>query len=68
MPFITIKESTNASDLAEYKNRLEAEGIECRLKNELPDQLTNQVASPFEELQVAESDLERAREILREMD
>ncbi len=68
MRFITIKESSNASDLAVYKNRLEGEGIECRLKNEMPDQLTNQTPFPFEELQVAEFDMERAKEIIREMD
>jgi hypothetical protein len=66
MKFITIKESNTASDLMVFKHLLEKEGVECRLKNEMPDQVTNQTPSPFEELQVAESDMEKAVSILRE--
>jgi hypothetical protein len=35
MKYITIKESHYQGDLVVLKSRLESEGIECRLKNEL---------------------------------
>ncbi|HDR51772.1 MAG TPA: DUF2007 domain-containing protein, partial [Mariniphaga anaerophila] len=66
MKFITIKESHYLSDLSVLKSRLESEGIECRLKNELTAQILNHIPSFLVELQVPESDLERVREILIE--
>jgi|GEM_PF-840114 len=66
MKFITIKESHYLSDLSVLKSRLESEGIECRLKNELTTQILNHIPSFLVELQVPESDLERVREILIE--
>jgi hypothetical protein len=66
MKLVTIKESRYAADLAILKSRLESEGIECWLKNELTSQVINYVPSIYAELQVAESDLERVKEILTE--
>jgi predicted RNA-binding Zn-ribbon protein involved in translation (DUF1610 family) len=67
MKFITIKESHYLSDLSVLKSRLESEGIECRLKNELTTQVINYIPAFTVELQVPESDLERVREILIEI-
>ncbi|SHE76741.1 Putative signal transducing protein [Mariniphaga anaerophila] len=66
MKFITIKESHYVSDLAVLKSRLESEGIQCRLKNELTTQVINYIPSMQVELQVAESDLDRVKQILVE--
>lgn len=66
MRFITIKESHYQGDLIVLKSRLESEGIECRLKNELTTQILNHIPSFLVELQVPEHEMERAREILRE--
>ncbi len=66
MRYITIKESDNANDLKILKDKLNAEGIDCRLKTGIPDQVTNVVPKPLEELQVAEPDFEKATQILRD--
>lgn len=66
MKYVTIKESHYLADLSVLKSRLESEGIECRLKNELTTQVMNHIPSFMVELQVPESDLERVREILIE--
>lgn len=66
MKFVTIKESHYLGDLSVLKSRLESEGIECRLKNELTTQIINYIPSFMVELQVTETDLERVREILIE--
>jgi transposase-like protein len=50
--------------LSVLKSRLESEGIECRLKNELTTQVMNHIPSFLVELQVPESDVEHVREIL----
>jgi hypothetical protein len=67
MKFITIKESHYLSDLTILKGRLESEGITCRLKNELTTQIMNYMPSFVVELQVAEDDLEKVKEILSGM-
>lgn len=67
MKFVTIKESHYLGDLSVLKTRLESEGIECRLKNELTTQVMSHIPSFMVELQVPESDVERVREILIEM-
>ena len=66
MKYVTIKESHYLADLSVLKSRLESEGIECRLKNELTTQVMNHIPSFTVELQVPESDVERVREILIE--
>ncbi len=67
MKFVTIKESHYQSELVVLKSRLESEGIECRLKNELTTQILNHIPSFLVELQVPEHHLERAGEIMHEM-
>lgn len=67
MKFVTIKESHYLGDLSVLKTRLESEGIECRLKNELTTQVMSHIPSFMVELQVPESDVERVREILIEI-
>jgi hypothetical protein len=66
MKFITVKESHYLADLSVLKSRLESEGIECRLKNELTTQIINYIPSFMVELQVPETEVERVREILIE--
>ncbi len=66
MRFITIKQSHYVTELVVLKSRLESEGIECFLKNELTTQVLSHIPSFLVELQVRESDLERVREIMKE--
>ena len=66
MKFITIKESHYVADLLVLKSRLESEGIDCLLKNELSTQVLNHVPSFLVELQVPEEDLPRVKEIMLE--
>ena len=67
MNFVTVKESHYLADLSVLKSRLESEGIECRLKNELTTQVMNHIPSFTVELQVPESEVEHVREILIEI-
>ena len=60
MQFITIKESSYTADLFILKSKLESERLECRIK----DELSNQVLYMSAKLQVAENDFEKAKEIL----
>lgn len=66
MKFVTVKESHYQQDLIVLKSRLESEGIECRLKNELTAQVINYLPSFLVELQVADTDLELVKEIMIE--
>lgn len=66
MKFITIKESHYVADLLVLKSRLESEGIDCLLKNELSTQVLNHVPSFLVELQVPEEDLPRVKEMMLE--
>lgn len=66
MKFVTIKESHYQSDLVVLKSRLESEGIECRLKNELTTQVINHIPSFMVELQVPEDNVDQARNIMIE--
>jgi hypothetical protein len=68
MSFVTIKESHIESDLLVLKSILESEGIKCYLKNEYITQIMTHMATFTVELQVASSDLQRAEEILKEVD
>ena len=67
MSLITIKESHIASDLTVLKTKLEAEGINCFLKNEFTTQIMNYMPTFLVELQVSNSDLVRVKEIMHEM-
>lgn len=66
MKFVTIKESHYQADLVVLKSRLESEGIECRLKNELTTQVINHIPAFMVELQVPENEVDRARNIMIE--
>ena len=68
MEFVTIKSSHNESDLLVLKSRLEAEGIKCFLKNEFTAQIMSHMSTFMVELQVHESDLERTKQILIEIE
>ncbi|MGM0621018.1 MAG: putative signal transducing protein [Bacteroidota bacterium] len=66
MKFVTIKESHYQNDLIVLKSRLESEGIECHLKNELTTQILNHIPSFLVELQVPEDKVDHARNIMIE--
>ncbi|MEN2280998.1 DUF2007 domain-containing protein [Algoriphagus sp. SE2] len=65
MSLITIKESHTVSDLLVLKSRLESEGIQCYLKNELTTQIMSHMPTFMVELQVSDLDLERVKEIMK---
>ena len=66
MKFVTVKQSHYQQDLIVLKSRLESEGIECRFKNELTTQVLNYLPAFLIELQVADTDLDRVKEIMIE--
>ncbi|MFH4968138.1 DUF2007 domain-containing protein [Gaetbulibacter sp. M240] len=68
MSLITIKTSRHETDLLVLKSRLESEGIECYLKNELTTQLMNYIPTFEIELQVQTLDLERVKKIMNEIE
>ena len=68
MTLVSIKKSYIELDLQLLMTRLESEGIKCYLKNDISAQVMSHIGGFATELQVAESDLERAREILMEME
>ncbi|MDV7185786.1 DUF2007 domain-containing protein [Lutibacter sp. TH_r2] len=67
MSFITIKKSHIEAELLILKSKLESEGIKCYLKNEFTTQIMNYMPSFEVELQVSNIDLEKALEVLNEM-
>ena len=68
MGFVTIKESHVESDLLVLKSRLESEGIKCYMKNEFTAQLMSHMSTFMVELQVSALDIERAQEILKDIE
>ena len=68
MEFITIKESHNEADLLVWKSRLEAEGIKCYMKNEFTTQIMSHMATFVTELQVSINDLEKAQEVMSDIE
>lgn len=68
MGLVTIKKSHIESDLLVLKSKLESEGIKCYFRNEFTTQIMNYLPSFEVELQVSDSDLERVKEILSEME
>ena len=64
MSYVTVKESNTIDELIKIKNKLENNGIKCRIKSEKPDQIINVVPTPLAELQVAKEHLNKAKEIL----
>ena len=68
MSLITIKKSHIESELLVLKSKLESEGIICYMRNEFTTQIMNYLPSFEVELQVSDSDLDRVKEILREIE
>ena len=64
MRLISIKRSHIESELMVLKSKLESEGITCYLKNEYTTQIMNYLPSFEVELQISDSDLEKALAIL----
>ncbi|GAA3577919.1 putative signal transducing protein [Snuella lapsa] len=61
---VTVKRSHLESELLALKGRLEAEGIQCFLKNEFTTQVMNYMPTFEVELQVSDSDLEKVKEVM----
>lgn len=68
MRFITIKKSHNEIDLIVLKSRLESEGIKCFMRNEFTNQILSHMPTFEVELQVLETDIERVKEILADLE
>lgn len=68
MEFITIKSSHYESDLVVLKSKLESEGIQCFMRNELTTLVMSHMATFETELQVRAKDLDKARQIMKEME
>ena len=68
MSLITLKKSHYEIDLITLKNRLEAEGIECFLRNEFTNQILSHMATFSVELQINNIDLEKAQEIMSQIE
>ena len=68
MDLITIKSSHIEAYLLILKSRLESEGIQCFLKNEFTTQVMNYMPTFEVELQVSSLDLEKAKEIMDELE
>lgn len=66
MELITIKESHYPADLLVLKSKLESEGIECFLKDELTSEILTHIPSMSAKLQINSEDLARVKEILLE--
>ncbi len=67
MELITIKESHYSSDFAILVSRLESEGVQCTIKDELTSQVLTHLPSMSAKLQVQESDLALVKTIMDEI-
>jgi len=67
MKLITIRKSNIESELSILRSKLESEGIACFMKNELTTQIMNFLPSFEIELQIRDSDLDKAKEITSKM-
>lgn len=67
MKLITIRKSNIESELSILRSKLESEGITCFMKNELTTQIMNFLPSFEIELQIRDSDLDKAKEIMSKM-
>lgn len=68
MSWVTIKSSHYETDLLPLKSRLEAEGVQCFLRNEHTSQVMSHMVTFVTELQVAEEDMEKVTEIMTEIE
>jgi hypothetical protein len=67
MKLITIRKSNIEPELSILRSKLESEGIACFMKNELTTQIMNFLPSFEIELQIRDSDLDKAKEITSKM-
>jgi hypothetical protein len=68
MSFTTIKKADNPDELEKIKKRLESNGVECKIRNEMPDQVINVVPTPMVELMVKKDQFGKASNILKEFE
>jgi hypothetical protein len=68
MSYVAVKKANNPDDLKPIKRHLESHGIDCEIKNEMPDQVINVVPTPLVELQVKKDDYGKACNILKEFE
>lgn len=68
MSLVTIKQSHYEIDLIILKNKLESEGIKCYLHNEFTNQILSHMATFTVELKINQIDLDRAQEIMRQLE
>jgi hypothetical protein len=68
MSYVAVKKANNPDDLKPIKRHLESHGIDCEIKNEMPDQVINVVPTPLVELQVKKDDYGQACNILKEFE
>ena len=61
MKLITIRKSNIEPELSILRSKLESEGITCFMKNELTTQIMNFLPSFEIELQIRDSDLDKAK-------
>lgn len=66
MSYVTIKKANTPDDLKETKKLLESHGVECKIRNEPPEQVINVVPTPFVELLVKKDQFAKASNILKE--
>jgi len=68
MKLVTIRESHNSNDLIILKSKLESEGIHCNMKDQYTSQVLTHIPSMSVKLQVYESDLEKVKEVMKQLD
>jgi len=68
MKLITVLEAQNVMDLVIPRTKLEDAGIACYLRNEISSQVLNYIPYVTVELQVSETDVEKAMEILEKIE
>ncbi|MFW6246203.1 MAG: putative signal transducing protein [Tangfeifania sp.] len=68
MSYVTIKKANSPDELEGIKKRLESHGVECKIRNEPPQQVINVVPTPFVELLVKKDQFGKANNILKEFE
>jgi hypothetical protein len=68
MSLVTVKKAHNQTELVIAKSKLEAAEIPCFIKNEFITQVMNFMPAFEAELQVLETDVEQAHDILQATD
>jgi len=68
MGLVTIKQAQYITELIVLKSKLESEGIQCSLRNDITNNVLNYIPSVFVELQVSETDVPRVIEIMKQIE